>query len=151
MGGTPIAIRLRYRQPLAVMFAGSLYSVIMLKRENFTLPRAKDADRRIDLSEFLQHVTQGSIHLVALNEDIDRGVYCVRRVLTERLVGGGWNCRITVDRPVKGRDVDKVIRDYDRVHFLAEVIGTTTLPLDTNTEGHSNPVQLELRLPPERE
>lgn len=102
-------------------------SWIVIKKECFTLQRRADSSRPLSLQEFRRQIPNQTIHIVALNDKIVSGHYCIRRVLTEMVAEGGWNCRITTDQPIPGEEFDKVIRKFERAHFLAEVIAVAEM------------------------
>ncbi|NVJ09606.1 ATP-dependent endonuclease [Myxococcus sp. AM001] len=98
---------------------------LLLKTMDFLLPCAESGVEQLSLASFNQHVVEGDVVLVAVNEDIEDGHYDLRRVTLKEHRDSRWSLRLHADNPDTrwGDRGTMLIYKEDAVRFLGKIVG----------------------------
>ena len=79
----------------------------------------------LPLAVFRTQIMSNGIYVIAMNDDVNDGTYTLKRVRFEQHGVEDWFCFIIADNPEAdwGDRGVLVVRDTDRVHFAARLIG----------------------------
>lgn len=101
--------------------------------------------KKIPSQKFCEFIENNGIYVLAINDEIDRGEYTIKRIKIRTLSNGGWFGQVCADNPEaawgnRGRvDIFKT----DRVHFAAKVVGIVNQSPSAETDQAEKPLTQE--------
>ncbi|MFP2961401.1 AAA family ATPase [Myxococcus sp. 1LA] len=106
--------------------------------QSIVLSPVNDENAKVPLETLKQHVQNDGIYVIAKNDQIDQGLYTIKRLRIRQLESNGWFGQICADNPNTewGNRGREDILSTDRVHFAYKVTGIV-LPEDNNEAAQS--------------
>jgi predicted ATP-dependent endonuclease of OLD family len=101
--------------------------------------------KKMPSQDFCKFIENNGIYVLAINDEIDRREYTIKRIRIRTLSNGGWFGQICADNPEaawgnRGRiDIFKT----DRVHFAAKIVGIVNQPTTADTDEAERPLAKE--------